>query len=272
MNKLTAGQIESSSYSNWDEIVGNKRLKQTLRSIGERMVGPTKALGCNLLVTGQSRSGKTSTVELFTSAVMCNKSTPENFQPCGDCYPCSQQVGRHSLHEIDHILAGGLDHDICFLPLDGNRCTQAELDTAIEQMSSGPNYRWICYLDEIQGLVRRHLDHHLLRTVEQSTRVNWIMTTASTKGLDKMFRNRFTELSTELPSVEELAIFLAKRCLTPSINIAWDDNSTLVRLAQRCEQVPGKALKCLAFASSTGGTLTRELVEDFIFAPEDNDE
>ena len=80
-----------------------------------------------------------------------------------------------------------------------------------------------------------------------------------------MFRNRFTEVTTELPTIGELAPFLARRCRVPGINITWDDDTTLIRLAERSKQLTGLALKCLAQAKMFGGRLTRELVEQYAF-------
>ena len=80
-----------------------------------------------------------------------------------------------------------------------------------------------------------------------------------------MFRKRFTEVRVELPSCGELAVLLAKRCRHPSINITWDDEKTLIRLAERSRRITGLALKCLAQTKMFGGQLTRELVENYPF-------
>ncbi len=257
--------IESWVYSSWGEIVGNRRLKAFLQAMARSIVGPDKGQGINTLVLGPSRSGKTSTVEFFVKTVLCWNLDHEKFQPCGKCHPCVQCAGRYELLDMDQILHGGLDHDVCFVPIDGNKFTQADIDQAIDRANGRCGWRWIYYIDEIQGLVRRHLDHSLFKAVEQHKHVTWIVSTATTKGLDPMFRNRFTEVATELPSIGELAPFLGRRCRTPGINITWDEDTTLIRLAERSKQLTGLALKCLAQAKMFGGQLTCEMVEQYAF-------
>ncbi len=261
----TERDIETWTYSTWDEIVGNRRLKTRLQRMVQAIAGPSRGRGINTLVLGPSRSGKTSTIEFALKAMMCWHLDFERLVPCGECRTCVEQDGRYKMVDLDLVRWGGQDQNLCFVPIDGNRITADDLDKEVREAAGRCQYRWIYYIDEIQGLVRRHLDHALFKAVEQYKHVTWIVSTATTQGLDQMFRNRFTEVTTELPTVDELAVFLARRCRHQAVNLRWDSAQTLLRLAERCKRVPGLALKCLAQAKMYGGVLIREDVEDYQF-------
>jgi hypothetical protein len=262
---MTERDIEAWQHTTWDDIAGNRWLKTYLQAMIRSIGGPQRGRGINTLVLGESRSGKTSTIEFAMKVLTCWNLDLERLLPCNQCQPCVQHQGRYELVEIDQILWGGPNQDLCFVPINGNDIAQPALEAEIQKAAGRWDLRWIYYIDEIQGLVRKHLDHMLFKAVEQHKHITWIVSTATTAGLDPMFRNRFTEVPTELPGVGELALLLAKRCRHPSINVTWDDDRTLVRLAERSRRLTGLALKCLAQAKMLGSHLSRELVENYPF-------
>lgn len=257
--------IETMTYSHWDDIIGNRRLKSHFRAMAQSVIGPSQGRGINTLVLGESRTGKTSTTEFFFKVILCRNADCTILTPCSRCQPCEQHAARHGQIEVEWILDGGNTTNVGFVPINGNDVSDMELDEKIGFVAGKTQYRWFFAIDEIQGLVRRHLDHKLFKAVEQYGHLTWIVTTATTKGLDRMFRNRFTEIWTEPPTVSELAVHLAKRCRHPSIDLRWDDDRTVVRLAERCNQVTGLALKCIALAKMYGGQLTMDIVESYPF-------
>lgn len=265
MPECSERDIEAWQHEAWEEIVGNRRFKSFLQSMVRSIVGPSRGRGINTLVRGPARSGKTSTVEFAIKAMTCWGLDVEHLRPCGRCQPCVQHQGRFELLELDQVLWGGPNADLCFVPINGNSITQSALEDQVAKAAGSTHLRWIYYIDEIQGLVRRHIDHTLMQTVEQQKSITWIVTTATTAGLEPMFRKRFTEVATELSKPEEFLLFLAKRCMDPRVAIRWDDETTLLELARRSALSPGLALKCLAQAKMFGGILTKSMVEEYPF-------
>ena len=254
--------IETTGYSGWDDIVGNHALKTYLRAMVQSVAGPARGQGINTLIVGPSRTGKTSSAEFAITAMLCRAPDTTLWAPCWKCDLCRQQVARSHHVELAVIRWGSDEKDLQYVPINGNAATASDLDYALA-WSVGQQGRWLYHVDEIQGLVRRNLDEALYKVVEQRRHITWIITTATTKGLDKMLWNRFTEVSTELPTVGELARYLARRCRQHGI--AWDVDETVLRLAERSGRIVGRALKVLAMARMFGGVLTRDIVEHYVF-------
>jgi hypothetical protein len=258
----TDRDIETARFSSWDDIVGNYYLKRHLHAMVKSIAGPSKGQGVNTGITGGSRTGKTASAEFAIAAMLCRDVQKDTWTPCGKCELCLQNAARDHHVLLEVYRWGGDERDLQFVPIDGNNATASDIDRALA-WSAGQEGRWLYYIDEIQGLVRRNLDEALYKAVEQRRHITWIITTATTKGLDKMLWNRFTEVSTELPSVQELALYLARRCR--HYGITWDEDETILRLAVRSGQIVGKALKVLAMAKMFGGTLSGDIVDHYVF-------
>lgn len=258
----TDRDIETAGYSHWHEIVGNYRLKEYCRAMVERVAGPEKGRGINTLVVGPSRTGKTSTTEFAIKGMLCRNLVRNAWEPCGKCELCCQNAGRSHHVELEVLRWGSDDRDLQFLPLDGNSATAEDINRALS-WSQGQTGRWLYHIDEIQGLVRRHLDQMLYKVVEQRRYITWIVTTATLKGLDPMFVNRFTQVPTELPITREHALSIARDC--KRYGITWDDDETILRLVDRSGRIVGKAKKVLAQAKMGDGVLTRQMVDEYVF-------
>lgn len=262
--EYTDRDIECVPHTSWRDIVGNQDVTCHFKAMSRSVVGQQSGRGINTLVFGGSRTGKTSTIEFALKTMTCNNTDPEQLEPCGRCQPCVQHEGRFEMIETD-ILFGGCRKNVCFVPINGNAVTQCDLDRDLAKAMGRWDSKWIYYIDEIQGLVRRHLDHLLLKAVEQHKHITWIVSTATLRGLEPMFLNRFTCIRTQPPSIGELAIFLAKKCNEPSIRVNWDEDTTLLYLAKRSRCIPGLALKCLAAAKMFSCLLTKDFVESYPF-------
>jgi hypothetical protein len=261
--RLTGRDIELWTPRRWNEVVGNYSLKQDLQLFAKTVNGPNGGQGINLLVLGSSRSGKTSTIELMFKAALCWEPSPQT-DPCLNCQACRHDLGRHEVSGLWTFGWLAPNVKIGYQIIDGNTITTDGLDRIIADRGGERQERHFIWIDEIQGLVRRNLDHSLLKAVEQHKSITWIVSTATTKGLEPMFRNRFTEVRTEQPTNEDFVVFIKERCSHPDVDLKWDEPDTIIRLALRSQRIPGKAMKCLAKAKMFG-KLTRSLVENYPF-------
>ena len=128
-------------------------------------------------------------------------------------------------------------------------------------------------LDEIHRLTSRHMDEQLLIPMDRYKAI-WIASSAyadredgsNRRPLEKMLQNRFTfRLTSEKPSVDDLAISLADRCQRLGI-LVEDPRTTLRLLAQRSNRVPGMAYQVVNKASmKRNKTLTKNLLDQHVF-------
>lgn len=217
-------------------------------------------LCANTLVHGDSRSGKTAAIKLYIKTLACKRRDETSLSPCGDCDSCRKNVGRYADSEL--TISFPSEPELCqkfdYLPIDCTRITESRLRTELENLWDTDGIR-IVYLDELFRLQRRGMDELLLKALEEHNFV-WLASSATLEGIEQMFLNRFSApVRTELPTVDELSEWLALRC--QSWMIDWDDPMTLIRLAERCDRVPGKALHVLARAA---GTRARRLTERLV--------
>jgi len=222
----------------------------------------------NTLIKGPSRSGKTASIKLFIKSLFCAQRDATTLNPCGECALCVQDIATHGhagfFAEFDDA-AEGRAIPLHYLPVDCPRISEARLRDTLQDLRDFDGIR-IVYLDEVHRLVERKMDHMLLKPLEERDFL-WIASSAVTTGLEQMFINRFaTRLRTALPSRDELAVFLGLRCNAWSID--WEPDSIL-RLAERANQVPGLALQVLARAAAQRArTITMEMVEGHDFLQE----
>lgn len=263
-NRVTERHIESWPLTSWGEVVGNYSLKQGLLQFARSVHGPDGGQGVNLLVLGESRSGKTSILELMFKTILCWEPSPETFDPCLRCIACQRNLGRYEVTGLHTLGWLAPDVKIGYQVIDGNMITADGLDRIIADRGGEREERHFIWIDEIQGLVRRNLDHNLLKAVEQHRSITWVVSTATTKGLEPMFQNRFRRMSTEPPTNEDFVDFIKERCSHPGVGIKWDNRDTIILLALRARGIPGIALKCLAWAKLEG-RLTHKLVENYPF-------
>ena len=249
----------------WQDVAGNSTLVEHFQDILRASLDGDFN-GLNTLVTGPSRSGKTATVKLFAQCLYCDRLDRETLTPCrSECQNCRTDVSRFGLQGIE---VQSQERSIHYLPIDCAGITEAELREKLTDLRDYPGFR-IVFMDEAHRLVRRCMDDQLLKPVEERANTMWIVTSAITGEHDSMFKKRFVRLQTQLPSVEEFSLWLADRCREFGIDDI-DDPSTIIRLAQRSNQIPGDALQVLARAAiKRPKRLTRHLVESHVFELDD---
>lgn len=249
----------------WQDVAGNAALVEHFQDILRASLDGDFS-GLNTLVTGKSRSGKTAIVKFFARCLYCERLDRETLTPCDfECRNCRTDVSRFGLQGIE---VQSQERFIHYLPIDCAGITEPELREKLTDLRDYPGFR-IVFMDEAHRLVRRSMDEQLLKPVEERENTMWIVTSAITGGLEAMFKKRFVRLQTQLPSIEELSIWLTDRCREFGIN-EIDNPSTIVRLAERSNQIPGDALQVLARAAiKRPKRLTRQLVESHVFELDD---
>lgn len=262
---VTSVEIQRWVPRRFGDIVGNEEMLQYFQE-GIQSNG----FIANTLITGPSRSGKTATVKMFVKSLLCARRDPLSGSACGTCSLCEQNLGtlEHiGLYAYADEAANSRPMPINYKPIDCPDITEAALREELKEMRDFDGLR-IVYLDEIHRLAHRSLDELLLKRMEERNFV-WIASSATTKGLERMFINRFpVKLRTTLPSRRDLATFLATRCKEWQLD--WDEPKTIIRLVERCNQVAGLALHVLARAAvSPKRTVTIEMVESHMFDEEE---
>lgn len=251
----------------WELFLGNTHIKKGLRNllkaIREQSPGRS-ASDLNkppILLTGPSRSGKTSLVSFFIRCLSCRELDGETLNPCdGRCEACRQKPEIHGdagifsflrqddrrLHLHSHIIDATM--------IEG----PSDLRGRLRELRDLEGIR-IVYIDEVHRLVRREMDEILLKAIEEKGFI-WIFSTAKPEGLEDMFLNRVLKYSTNLPESRELDEWLVDRC--EDWRIPWEPGAIL-GVVERSNRIVGTALHALALAGldPTRG-LTRELVEE----------
>jgi Holliday junction resolvasome RuvABC ATP-dependent DNA helicase subunit len=265
MDKSCKLAIERWVPSSWKEIVGNSELKEHLRDVLWSIRVREDPTGHNTLVYGPSRSGKTASLKLFMRCLLCHQLDRESLDPCsGDCPSCKDASDRFGRRGIEQQVHGVFVH--C-KPIDCTAMTEADLRDELAEMRGYHGVRAV-YLDEIHRLARRNMDEQLLKQMEEKDFI-WLASAISVNGLEDAFLNRFsTKIRTELPTFDELAVWLAERCR--GWELGWDHEDTLIRLAERANGVPGLTLQVVARADKKRTRLlTRALVERHRFTCDD---
>jgi hypothetical protein len=249
----------------WQDVVGNYDLVEHFQDILRASL-EGEFNGLNTLVTGKSRSGKTAIVKLFARCLYCDKLDRETLTPCRfECNNCRTDVSRFGLQGLE---ASTQERNVHYVPMDCAGITEGELRLKLTDLRDYPGFR-IVFMDEAHHLVRRSMDEQLLKPVEERENTMWIVTSAVTGELEKMFKKRFVRLPTQLPTIEELSLWLTDRCQEFGIH-EIDHPSTIIRLAERSNRVSGDAMQVLARAAiKRPKRLTRKLVESHVFELDD---
>jgi hypothetical protein len=156
--------------------------------------------------------------------------------------------------------------------IDCTRLTEFDLESKFARIRVSNEDLRIIYLDEVHRLSRRFMDERLLKPLEDFPAI-CIASSAYVKrdnddkqSLDKMFQNRFTfRITTELPDFDQLVVWLAERCPEWGIRVEIPE-VTLLRMAERCHQVPEMVLHVLNKAHKRRSKfLTQAMVEEHTF-------
>jgi hypothetical protein len=263
--QISATGVQGWNPANLTQVVGNEEMvsyyKQALRADGKIL---------NTLNTGDSRTGKTGAVTCYIRTLLCERRESGAMLPCEECKTCMRPAGIFGDAGITRRLRfTRLGVDIHVFVIDCTSISEAELEDNLANaryFSDGETA--VVFLDEVHRLQRRGLDEKLLKPMENRG-IIWIANAVSVKGLERMFLNRFAvKLKTRLPTVEQLSLFLANRCL--EFEIEWDDESTIIELSKRSNLITGKALQVLGRAVLNDRQLTAELVAEHLFDEDDN--
>jgi|LakMenEpi03Aug12_release.lakeMendotaPanAssembly.Ray.scaffolds.fasta_scaffold191846_3 DNA polymerase III delta prime subunit len=252
----------------WDDIVGNRQLKKFFRNLASiireeyRRTGKiSKRTLYTLLLTGVSRSGKTSMLKFFVRCLTCQDLDAE-LNPCRyTCPACRHRPeieGREGLFTATTTGSGEVPVDLKIIDC-GRVNTPSEFGKEISKIELFPDVLQIVFLDEVHRLTRNGADEMLLKLIEDSESL-FVLATAHPEGLETMVRNRTVELPTELPGEVEFVTWIVSRCL--EFGIACEDEA-VIELATRSNRVPGMALRTLAVAATNPQGLTPDVVSDF---------
>ena len=251
----------------WDQIIGNRHLKRFFQKLLRRIrkqiaAGETPDLSrlC-LLISGESRSGKSMTVKLFVRCLTCEALNPETGDPCdGTCGRCRDRphlYGLEGLHSAMTTPEGTTPVQLSII--DSTRIAgPAELREMLVRCHSQLEGIRVLFFDEIHRLIDKSMDSMLLKAVEDLNYF-WIFATAKPEGLEDMFLNRLTKLRTERPTIPEMAGWTADRCEEWKIDY---EAEAVVRLVEKSNRTVGLALHALVLASLNDGGLTVDLVEN----------
>ncbi len=268
--------VERYQPERWEDIVGNDEIKDYCFDLLHGVRKRKDRSGYNSLITGPSRSGKTSAISLLIKAIGCVNFDFETFNPCHDCENCKQAFHLYGHGEwsnyIDLLGNKGTAVPVNYQVIDCSRLTESDIEECIGRLRYGTDMLQVVHLDETHHLVKRSMDEKFLKPMETFPAI-WIATTAMIKRtgsqdyskLDKMFQNRFSyRLNTKKPSLDQMMLWLIDRC--EQFGIVVDQKSTLNELAVQSKYLPGMALHVLNKAhKSRKRTLTRALVDGHIY-------
>jgi|LSQX01.3.fsa_nt_gb replication-associated recombination protein RarA len=218
--------------------------------------------GPNTFVFGDPGTGKTACIKAYVRTLRCQKKEPDKWIPCGFCESCKEFDVRYSDEGLfatlrHRVLVDGAD-PLHYYPINCGKISESELRRIIDDVPQWTGLVLI-WLDEVHRIVRRGMDHLLLKPLEELNAV-WIASTAHPKELDRMFKRRFAaKVRTTLPTLTELVSFLKDRC--DEWGIRPDSEETLQLAARRAKLVTADAIALLAVAAGRDGRLLdRELV------------
>lgn len=244
----SSDSVEQWQPVTWSQIVGNRELKEILMGMVHN-VRVTRTMNTfRAFVYGPSRGGKTSTINFAIKCLLCEQLDFETLNPCHACTNCRKNVQLYGNFGWEDFIDPSRESEpstrFLYIPVDCTRVTESQIDDIFFKLSGKPDRLQIAYYDEIHRLERRQMDERFLIEMEKMQAIS--LASSAVRGkLDAMFMNRFDErIEVELPTVDELAVFLAERCEEWGIRVD-DSYATLTRAAQRSNQVPGMALQVL---------------------------
>lgn len=273
--------------STWEDIAGNYELKEYWIDCLKGVRESGYRSGYNLLATGGSREGKTSTISFGIKALLCCDFDFQTMNPCHQCVNCTSSFYLNGTGEWNGQVdfpdfADPKKHRtpvrFHYIPVDCSRLKEADVDGLCMKLRVDDGNLKIVYLDEVHRLVRRNMDEMLLKPLEDYHAI-WIASSAVVKKdgagdshkLDKMFQNRFSyRIQTQRPTKAKMVDWLLSRCEQFSIKLDDDAESTISSLAERSNRVPGMALHVLNKAhKKEDRMLTLEMVEKHVFDLDD---
>lgn len=246
----------------WEQFVGNAELRNLFMKLLKELrpkVDDWKHINCGmprLIVTGASRTGKTSVIRFFIRCMLCEEFDMQTWNPCDlKCNYCKKKLWLYEDYGINRCDKTPL----AIFELDGSTCdTPTKVD---EKLSEIRTYEYdndliIIFADEVHRLAKRKLEERLLTEVQKREWL-WICATAEPELLEPMFRNRFNIITTEIPTRTEFLEWLVDRCR--EWNNAYEPEA-IASLATHSNCIPGIALNVLQMAQIDSEGLTENLV------------
>ncbi|MBL8822271.1 MAG: hypothetical protein JNJ77_06745 [Planctomycetia bacterium] len=253
----------------WDQFIGNRQLKRYLQKLLVKLRKEFRRTGkipevsrlC-FLVTGESRSGKTSLIKHFVRSLTCSDFNDETMEPCKrTCIACRERPEKYGLHGLFATAAIGPGNmPVHLMVVDCTKLqTPDQLRKVLIDAGDWDDGLRVFYFDEVHRLIHKQMEEMLLKEVEEKNFL-WFFSTAKPQNLEDMFLNRLLKLKTELPESKEMEHWLVDLC--DQWGIAWEPEAIL-RVVEKCNRVPGTALHALAMAAMDPDIgLTLELVEN----------
>lgn len=248
----------------WRDIVGNYELVRVLKWILFQMRFRGLLTGLRLLVYGDSRSGKTACLKLFSKALLCLKLDKVTLDPCNDCEHCKENMHVYgtgnwggTLLEDPQKPGEWKDSGCDIYFLDSPNLTRETLRPILAELRHEDGYPRVAILDEAHWLHKYGLDQMLLKPMDDYQAI-WILSSAvmekenpnDERKLDKMIQNRCDfKVKTELPSDEELAHWFMRVAVESGFEIE-DPVKLLPALFTKAGNVPGQVLKVFKMANS----------------------
>lgn len=224
----------------WSDYIGNISIKASLRRIVTTARGNNPQVSERLLLHGASRSGKTSGVKLMVRSLLCQALDPNTLDPCNACSNCTNKLETYGHWGLFPVLQGGR---IDYFPVDGTAITATDLRMLLADVRQCHGIV-VVYIDEAHRCAMPDFAMKLLKPVEETDCI-WILSVIDSTSWEPALLNRFVELATAAPQVDELAHWLLNRC--KDFAIPYDEEA-LVTLARKA-RLPGLALKALHLAT-----------------------
>lgn len=254
-----AQRLIKSQPAGFHDIVGNSMIRAFF----------VQALDCggaidNVLIVGESGTGKTSSVRLFAQTLRCLQPDLAVRGPCHRCDRCRNEIDGRVQHGGIYALGEHLAVNV--LAFHCASLTAPQLGELDRVSIPACRDQVFVLLDEIQFMRNNRLDERMMEIMDAHQGVCWIGTGTDTKGLEPAFLKRFaTRLTTEAATEAEFVGFLARRCQEFEIDVP--DPNALQIIASRTECAPRDGLQVLARAlQAPGRALTMSLAQSVLLA------
>jgi hypothetical protein len=191
----------------FDEAIGNEQIISYGRNLVHRVRAEGKFACENAVITGRSRSGKSTVVDLIKRGLSCLDFNFKELSPCkGTCSSCRCNTSLFGNDGWENYVS--LDPEAktkihaYFRTIDCSSVTAHDFDQILGELRClGPDNFCLVHFEEVHWLGDKNLDQRLLVPLD-SYNVTWIATSAYVRKddapvrrqLNEMFLGRFPQL------------------------------------------------------------------------------